>query len=212
MFRDIIKEAFRYEKKDPLATRAWKNIASGGTAGGLSLVFVYSLDYARTRMANDAKEAGAVGQRQFNGMTDVYLKTWKTDGIKGLYRGFTVSCVGIVVYRGFYFGLYDTLKPIIIGDKSILVLDFCLGYAITVTAGLMSYPIDTIRRRMMMTSGGGRHYKGSLDCAIRIAKDEGLSSFMKGAVANIFRGAAGAGVLAFFDKFKEFYIHIKYGD
>ena len=31
------------------------NIASGGFAGSLSLAFVYSLDYARTRLANDAK-------------------------------------------------------------------------------------------------------------------------------------------------------------
>ena len=31
------------------------NMASGGMAGASSLLFVYSLDYARTRLANDAK-------------------------------------------------------------------------------------------------------------------------------------------------------------
>jgi hypothetical protein len=31
------------------------------------------------------------------------------------------------------------------------------GYSVTVTAGLISYPLDTIRRRMMMTSGGTMH-------------------------------------------------------
>merc|ERR1712226_976974 len=30
------------------------NIASGGAAGTMSLLFVYSLDFARTRLANDA--------------------------------------------------------------------------------------------------------------------------------------------------------------
>merc|ERR1712039_388271 len=49
------------------------------------------------------------------------------------------------------------------------------------TAGLMSYPIDTIRRRMMMTSGGGAKYKGSIDCAMQIMKNEGFMSMMKGA-------------------------------
>lgn len=34
-----------------------KNIASGGAAGAMSLMFVYSLDFARTRLANDAKSA-----------------------------------------------------------------------------------------------------------------------------------------------------------
>lgn len=87
---------------------------------------------------------------------DVYLslrKTWATDGIVGLYRGFVISCIGIVVYRGFYFGLYDTLKPIMLGEDAGVTISFCLGYGVTVTAGLLSYPIDTIRRRMMLTSG-----------------------------------------------------------
>merc|ERR1711992_363029 len=67
---------------------------------------------------------------------------------------------------------------------------------------LMSYPIDTIRRRMMMTSGGGAKYKGSIDCGMQILKNEGFMSMMKGAGANILRGVAGAGVLAGFDKFQ----------
>merc|ERR1711994_545682 len=73
-------------------------------------------------------------------------------------------------------------------------------------AGLMSYPIDTIRRRMMMTSGGGVKYKGSIDCGVQILKNEGFMSMMKGAGANILRGVAGAGVLAGFDKFHAMYI------
>jgi solute carrier family 25 (adenine nucleotide translocator) protein 4/5/6/31 len=73
-------------------------------AGACSLLFVYSLDYARTRLANDAKSGKGGGERQFNGLLDVYRKTLATDGIAGLYRGFVVSCVGIVVYRGLYFG------------------------------------------------------------------------------------------------------------
>lgn len=98
-------------------------------------------------------------------MIDVYKQTMASDGFVGLYRGFVISCVGIFVYRGAYFGLYDSLKPIVIGDKSSFFLDFSLGYAITVTAGLLSYPIDTVRRRMMMTSGQAVKYNGSLDCA-----------------------------------------------
>lgn len=78
---------------------------------------------------------------------------------------FVISCVGIFVYRGFYFGLYDTLKPMFLGPDAGFLLSFCLGYGVTVTAGLMSYPIDTIRRRMMMTSGTGVKYNGALDCA-----------------------------------------------
>ena len=77
-------------------------------------MFVYSLDYARTRLANDNKAAKKGGERQFNGLIDVYKKTIASDGVAGLYRGFTISCVGIIVYRGLYFGMYDSLKPVLL--------------------------------------------------------------------------------------------------
>jgi len=198
-------------------TKFAKNIGSGGAAGAMSLLFVYSLDFARTRLANDAKAAkkgaavGAPAERQFNGIIDVYRKTLATDGIAGLYRGFAISCVGIVVYRGFYFGLYDTLRPLLLGENAGVWVSFLLGWAVTVTAGLASYPIDTIRRRMMMTSGEAVKYKSSMDCARQIFAKEGTVSFFKGAGANILRGVAGAGVLAGFDKFQKVYIAWKEG-
>jgi len=205
-FKDQIKAIFKSSKDDSYAKKFGKNIASGGAAGAMSLCFVYSLDYARTRLANDTKSSKKGGERQFNGLIDVYTKTLKTDGIQGLYRGFVISCVGIVVYRGCYFGFYDTLKPIVLGENAGLFASFILGYVVTISSGLVSYPIDTIRRRMMMTSGEAVKYNGSIDCAVKVIKAEGFMSLMKGAGANILRGVAGAGVLSGFDKFKEVYI------
>ena len=129
-FKDYFKRLFNF-KKDKDGYWKWfaGNLASGGAAGASSLLFVYSLDYARTRLANDSKSAKkGGGERQFNGLVDVYKKTLKSDGIQGLYRGFVISCVGIVVYRGCYFGFYDTLKPALLGDDASLFLSFCLGY------------------------------------------------------------------------------------
>lgn len=106
-------DAFKQKKTDPYLVSLTKNIIAGGLAGGGSLAFVYSLDYARTRLANDLKGKG--GERQFTGIVDVYRKTLATDGIAGLYRGFVISFIGIFIYRGMYFGLYDTVMPIL-GD------------------------------------------------------------------------------------------------
>merc|ERR1712054_742454 len=130
-FKDSIKAIFKTSKDAPQHMKFGTNIASGGAAGTLSLLFVYSLDYARTRLANDAKGKG--GERQFNGLIDVYVKTLKSDGIQGLYRGFTISAVGIFIYRGFYFGMYDSLKPILLGDDANFLLSFAVGYGVTVT-------------------------------------------------------------------------------
>ncbi|CAK7322746.1 unnamed protein product [Dovyalis caffra] len=233
-FKDYFKRLFNFKKE---RDGYWKwfagNLASGGAAGASSLLFVYSLDYARTRLANDAKAAEKGGERQFNGLIDVYKKTIKSDGLAGLYRGFNISCVGIIVYRGLYFGMYDSLKPVVLigtlecfeldhlaGESKCKMkwtphlLDFCscvltidnflasflLGWGITIGAGLASYPTDTVRRRMMMTSGEAVKYKSSLDAFKQIVKNEGTKSLFKGAGANILRAVAGAGVLAGYDK------------
>ncbi|CAF0990966.1 unnamed protein product [Adineta steineri] len=209
-FKDKIRSMFKQNKNDPFMVNFGKNIASGGLAGGLSLCFVYSLDYARTRLANDVKSnKKGGGERQYKGLVDVYKKTLATDGIAGLYRGFIISCVGIIIYRGCYFGFYETLKPYLLGADASIMLSFLLGYGVTVTSGLISYPVDTIRRRMMMTSGEAVKYKGSMDCMFQIIRNEGVISLFNGAGANILRGIAGAGVLAGFDKLVQVYAGIK---
>jgi solute carrier family 25 (adenine nucleotide translocator) protein 4/5/6/31 len=213
-FKDKFKRMFGYNKdKDGY----WKwfagNLASGGAAGAASLTFVYSLDYVRTRLANDSKAAKKGGERQFNGMFDVYRQTLKSDGIAGLYRGFNISCVGIIVYRGLYFGMYDSLKPVLLVGKmkDNFLAQFMLGWGITIGAGLASYPIDTIRRRMMMTSGEAVKYRSSMHAFSEIVKKEGTASLFKGAGANILRAVAGAGVLVGYDQLQLILLGKKYG-
>merc|ERR1712225_74001 len=174
----------------------------GGAAGATSLLFVYSLDYARTRLANDNKNAKTGGERQFNGLVDVYKKTLASDGIAGLYRGFGPSVAGIVVYRGLYFGMYDSIKPVLLVGplEGNFLASFLLGWTVTTGAGIASYPLDTIRRRMMMTSGEAVKYKSSMDAGRQIIAKEGFKSLFKGAGANILRSVAGAGVLSIYDQ------------
>lgn len=211
--KDYFKRLFGRDKnRDGYLVWFLGNLASGGAAGSVSLLFVYSLDYARTRLTNDLKSAKKGGQKQFTGLIDVYKKTIATDGIAGLYRGFVISCVGIVIYRGLYFGIYDSLKPLLPGDlKDNLFVNFLLGWGVTVGSGLASYPIDTIRRRMMMTSGEAEKFNGSIDCARKILAKEGVKSFFKGAGANILRGVAGAGVLSLYDRLQLLLFGTKFG-
>ncbi|KAK6919619.1 Mitochondrial substrate/solute carrier [Dillenia turbinata] len=210
-FKDYFKRMFNF-KKDKDGYWKWfaGNLASGGLAGASSSLFVYSLDYARTRLAADGKKGG---ERQFNGLIDVYKKTIAADGVVGLYRGFNISCVGNVMYRGLYFGLYDSLKPVIlVGNlQDNFLASFFLGWGVTIGAGLASYPIDTVRRRMMMTSGEAVKYKSSLECFKVIIANEGVKSLFKGAGANILRAVAGAGVLAGYDKLQVIAFGKKYG-
>lgn len=77
---------------------------------------------------------------------------------------------------------------------------------VTTIAGIVSYPFDTVRRRMMMQSGRKKTdvmYKNTLDCWIKITKTEGSGAFFKGAFSNILRGTGGALVLTLYDTVKE---------
>ncbi|CAI4054778.1 hypothetical protein N7582_000164 [Saccharomyces uvarum] len=201
-FKDKIKAMFGFKKEEGYGKWFAGNLASGGAAGALSLMFVYSLDYARTRLAADSKSSKKGGARQFNGLVDVYRKTLKSDGIAGLYRGFLPSVVGIVVYRGLYFGLYDSLKPVLLTGslEGSFLASFLLGWVVTTGASTCSYPLDTVRRRMMMTSGQAIKYDGAFDCMRKIIAAEGVSSLFKGCGANILRGVAGAGVISMYDQ------------
>ncbi|RRT76054.1 hypothetical protein GW17_00007816 [Ensete ventricosum] len=150
-----------------------------------SLLFVYSLDYAHTPLANDAKAAKKGGERQFNGLIDFYRMTlqWRL-------------------------ALLDSTEDLIfhaLGLQCIVdsfFASFAWGWLITNGAGLASYRIDTVRRKMMMTTGEVVKYKSSLDAFSQIMKNEG---------ANILSAIAGAGVLAGYDKLQLIVFGKKYG-
>jgi len=199
-FKDYFK-MFNFNKDRNGSLWFAGNVMSGGAAGACSLLFVYSLFYAQTLLDNDAKSAKkGANERQFNGLIDVYRKTFKSSGIVGLYRGFGISAVGTVIYRGLYFGLYDSIKPLLPATyKNNMGVHFALGWIVTANARLSSYPIYTICRRMM-TSGEAVKYKSSIHCAASILEKEGVCSFFKGAGANILRAIVGAGALSGYDK------------
>jgi len=200
-FKDKYKQIFLGgvdKKKD-----FWKffagNLASGGAAGATSLCFVYPLDFARTRLAADVGKGS--GNREFKGLGDCLVKIFKADGLGGLYRGFFVSVQGIIIYRAAFFGLYDTAKGMT--GKTNILISWMIAQCVTTVSGIISYPFDTVRRRLMMQSGrkgGDVMYKGTLDCWKKVAKNEGTGAFFKGAFSNVLRGTGGAIVLVMYDE------------
>ncbi|KAK1285832.1 ADP,ATP carrier protein ER-ANT1 [Acorus calamus] len=177
------------------------NVASGSAAGAISSLFLYHLDFARTRLGTDAMECKFSSKRQFTGLLDVYRKTLSSDGFVGLYRGFGVSIMGITLYRGLYFGIYDTMKPVVLVGplEGNFIASFLLGWSVTTFSGICAYPFDTLRRRMMMTSGQLVKYQGTIHACTQIVRMEGFPVLFRGVSANMLSGMAGAGVLAGYD-------------
>ena len=202
-FKDTYKKWFNpYNPKTEFWRFFFGNLAAGGAAGATSLVFVYPLDFARTRLATDIGK-GAI-DRQFGGLVDCLGKIYKSDGIKGLYQGFGISVCGIIIYRAFYFGSYDTAKKTILREDSSILLKYMVAQTLTILAGFVSYPLDTIRRRMMMQSGEMQiQYKNSIDCMRQISRNEGNMAFFKGGLSNVFRTIGSSLVLVLYDEFQK---------
>jgi len=206
-FKDLYKKIFNpyNAKKEPVKFFIG-NCASGGAAGATSLCVVYPLDFARTRLAADV---GSGGAREFTGLVDCLSKVAKSDGPQGLYRGFGISVIGIVAYRAAYFGCFDTGKAILFADtkNASMIAMWMFAQVVTVFSGVLSYPLDTVRRRLMMQSGrtgADIQYTGTWDCFVKIAKHEGPLAFFKGSLSNVIRGTGGALVLVFDAKIKAY--------
>lgn len=207
-FKDTIKSMFpKYSPKDNFGAFFAVNVASGGLAGAGSLCIVYPLDYARTRLASDVGS----GKKQFKGLIDCLVKTSKgPKGVMSLYNGFGVSVVGIIPFRGTYFGVNDTLNGLNPYQKESTIRGiaskFLCAQTAAISAAYVSYPFDTVRRRLQMQSEKPQNewkYKGTMNCFSTIVAEEGVTALFKGAGANALRTVGSALVLVLYGEIKK---------
>ncbi|KAJ8750496.1 hypothetical protein K2173_015641 [Erythroxylum novogranatense] len=203
LYRDILRSGNAQDGHFPSGIPA--NFIAGAAAGCTTLILIYPLDIAHTRLAADI---GRTDVRQFRGIYHFLTTICKKDGIRGVYRGLPASLQGMVFHRGLYFGGFDTMKEILSEEgNSDLALwkRWVMAQAVTTSAGLLSYPLDTVRRRMMMQSGLEQPmYYSTLDCWKKIYSTEGVASFYRGAMSNMFRSTGAAAILVLYDEVKKF--------
>ena len=209
--KDQIKALFpRYNAK----TQFWRffaaNMASGGVAGALSLVFVYPLDYVRTVQKYDL-----AGRYKDESFVSILRNVVRKRGVLALYSGFGISVLGIVVYRAPYFGLFDLLRtanPYRL-DKGAMgsASKFAIAQTCAVTASFLSYPLNTVRRRQQMdaffvasdaAADIEPQCKGTWRTLVSIVEDEGPLGLFRGFAAVVFRTVSGALILVGYDVLK----------
>jgi solute carrier family 25 (adenine nucleotide translocator) protein 4/5/6/31 len=59
---------------------------------------------------------------------------------------------------------------------------------------------------MMQSGRGDIIYRGTIDCARKIAVNEGPTAFFKGNLSNIYRSVGSSLVLVLYDEFKRWYL------
>lgn len=205
-FNDLLNNLFPNYSSN---TEFWKSFGvklfSGGLAGALANTICYPFDFARTRLASDVGK----GKGQFKGISDCIMTTVRSQGLTGLYTGWTVTVMGAFVYRAGQLGCFKQIQDLNPYQKDKGTLGAISSFAaVTVARSIVmpfNYPFDTVRRRMMLESEkpvDKRLYKGSLDCFFQVLKKEGAKGMYKGMVPELFRGVGGSLVIVAYDRVK----------
>ncbi|KAG1726387.1 mitochondrial carrier [Suillus lakei] len=93
----------------PSAVRAAKDITFGSIAGMVSKVFEHPFDLTKVRLQSQVLDTTA----RFNGPIDCLVKTWKNEGVRGLYRGLPAPIVAAMLENASLFMSYSELQNVI---------------------------------------------------------------------------------------------------
>lgn len=193
-------------------------LASGALSGTLTLALVYPLDTLHTVLTADTTPKGH--PRLYNGIANCAYKFVKHDGLFALYKGLAPSWIGAMLYSAASFTAYDLLtayftKPVVnkgglLGNQNSVTSDgqmelsFFLKFGLGVVSGLLgqslTYPLDTIRRRLQLHHALGMRqdikYNGVIDCWRQIVTREssGYRALYRGLTVNAFKTSICAGV------------------
>jgi len=191
--------------------KAMRKIGSAAASALTTIVFTYPLDVVRMRLSLDVSRYSE--PRLYQGGLGCMREIAKSEGISGFYKGFGIACLGIVPYLTLSLATYDLLKPEIFNSdineaESLLTLIIsCLGVGTVagMSAQILTYPLDTVRRRMQLNGGHGleKAYKNSFDCIKKITITEGFRGFYRGIIPNLVKIPPAAAIqFSMYDLFK----------
>jgi len=198
-FKDTFKKLFSNNPIKNFNKFVMGNFLAGGLAGALSMFILYPLDFGRTRLAVDNKNTE--GNRRFTGSLSCFMQILKKEGFTGIYKGFSIAVIEMFFYRGIYFGGYDTLKYLYFKKGTKIWFKWSVAQAVTLFSALCVYPMDTVKRRLMIMSGEEKkQYNNVKSCFIDIYKSETFLGFYKGFGINALRIFGASIILILYDE------------
>lgn len=186
------------------STQIMNSLLSGGLSGATTTTFMYPLEFLRTRLAVDIQQGSG---RQFGGIKDVIVYTCNTDGIRGMYKGYAPSIVYVAMHRVVYLGGFDVAKTEMLNYKNTDSLTMperiAIAQSISLLAAAVCYPLDTVRRQLMMQAGkSDKAFTTSFQCITSIYATQGMPGFFRGLGANLAKTVGGALLLVAYDSFR----------
>jgi hypothetical protein len=174
-------------------TLAIHKFIAGAVAGSMACIACYPLDLVRTRLTTELE-----GQEHYRGIGDAFRKIMKEEGFVGFYSGLAPTLLVAVPNLAISYSVYGTLKEHILDDELFYNLrridadsgEPRLGLLMTVLCGAASgclatgitFPMDTIRRRMQIQNLhiDPEHRLTSRQQLTNLVRHEGLGSLYRG--------------------------------
>jgi len=201
-FKFVVHDQFKvmFAPADGGALGLLERLAAGAATGVLKTLLFYPLDLSRVRITADLAYAGA--PRNYTTIRQALATTFSQEGVRGLYKGVLLSMLGIVPYLSCSMTAYDTYKQQLPVDKVSRaqwwypLAKMGCGSAAAVSAQLVTYPLDTVRRRMQLNGAKGMSvtYRSVVDCVKHMIQTEGLPAFYRGAAVNALKTMPGAAI------------------
>ncbi|KAL3973193.1 calcium-binding protein [Sarotherodon galilaeus] len=166
----------------------WRAIFAGGLAGVVAALATYPLEVAETRLI-----VQNCRQPTYIGVAHSLSKIYKNEGLLALYRGFSLTVLGAVPFSVGCYAVYMNLdklwqEPPVRFTPLQNLINGCLAAGVAQT---LSYPFETVKRKMQAQSarlphfgGVDVHFTGMIDCFIQVIKHNGVLSLWNGLTAN----------------------------
>lgn len=186
---DYFKSMFRKSRNRP--PEITEKLLVGSCAASLQTIAVYPFDLTRTRLATDTTAFGRF--KTYKGCADCMRKTIAESGVMGFYRGAGVALATTVPFLAVAMTAYDELKLFIPHDQPALLswwypfLCVSIGAVASMSAGVVTYPLDTVLRRRQVAGSGGFRSEGysSVWQVVRSTyKEGGVRAFYRGVLAH----------------------------
>lgn len=179
--------------------------AVGHLAAAAGAGVVASLVRVPTEVVKQRMQTG-----QFRSASSAAKEIIRKEGIrKGMYAGYGAFLLRDLPFDAVEFLAYEQMKlsyQKMVGGRDLRGEEVAaIGALAGAITGTVTTPLDVIKTRLMV-QGSANQYKGILDCAATIVKEEGPSALMKGVSARV--GWITLGGCVFFtclEKSKEFY-------
>ncbi|CAL8331775.1 unnamed protein product [Gadus morhua 'NCC'] len=166
----------------------WRAIFAGGIAGIAAALATYPLEVAETRLiVQNCREP------TYTGVLNTLGSVYRSEGLLALYRGFSLTVLGAFPFSIGCFAVYANLdklwqEPPFRFNSLQNFINGCLAAGV---AQSLSYPFDTVKRKMQAQSshlphlgGADVHFTGILDCFRQMIRNKGVFSLWSGFTAN----------------------------